>query len=275
MQVLDRRSRVWLCNRSERRLKYIFLSAAMQRSCGSAGQSANHSAESSSDKGNSAEQPVTSLGTAEQPLSSSAPHWDANVLHSIEHSNTGIEMQPSKRCKYDGMMVSSKDLIVPKILQPINAALAEEIAKVAIECEQWDPPNFGEDATQEDQPKFLMTKVYERLRSKRAREGLPAYTAAQIKPIYAVLKGLLALLHSDVHCVFLSSSVPLQKQIVANDLYADLCSYRMQEIFLSESNVELLALAVRQQTINNNKDDSRHAFRYLKYLADFAELRAL
>ena len=184
-------------------------------------------------------------------------------------------MQPSKRCKYDGMMVSSKDFIVPEILQPINAALAEEIAKFAIECEQWDPPNCGEDATQEDQPKFLMTKVYERLRSKRARKGLPAYTAAQIKPIYAVLKGLLALLHSDVHCVFLSSSVPLQKQIVANDLYADLCSYRMQEIFLSVSNVELLALAVRQQTINNNKDDSRHAFRYLKYLADFAELCSL
>ena len=248
----------------------------MQRSCGSAGQPANHSAESSSDKGGSAEQPVTSLGTAEQPLSSSAPHRDVNVFHSIEHSNTGSEMQPSKRCKYDGMMVSSKDFIVPEILQPINAALAEEIAKVAIECEQWDPPNFGEDATQEDQPKFLMTKVYERLRSKRAREGLPAYTAAQIQPIYAVIKGLLALLHSDVHCVFLSSSVPLQKQIVANDLYADLCSHRMQEIFLSVSNVELLALAVRQQTINNNdKDDSRHASRYLKYLADFAELRAL
>jgi hypothetical protein len=257
----------------------------MQRSCGSAGQPANHSAESSSDKGGSAEQPVTSLGTAEQPLSSSAPHRDADTgseiqeadaPHSIEHSNTGSEMQPSKRCKYDGMMVSSKDFIVPEILQPINAALAEEIAKLAIESEQWDPPNCGEDATQEDKPKFLMTKVYERLRSKRAREGLPAYTAAQIQPIYAVIKGLLALLHSDVHCVFLSSSVPLQKQIVANDLYADLCSHRMQEIFLSVSNVELLALAVRQQTINNNdKDDSRHASRYLKYLADFAELRSL
>ena len=234
------------------------------------------SADSSSDKGGSAEQPVTSLRTAEQPLSSSAPHRDVNVFHSIEHSNTGSEMQPSKRCKYDGMMVSSKDFIVPEILQPINAALAEEIAKLAIESEQWDPPNCGEDATQEDKPKFLMTKVYERLRSKRAREGLPAYTAAQIQPIYAVIKGLLALLHSDVHCVFLSSSVPLQKQIVANDLYADLCSHRMQEIFLSVSNVELLALAVRQQTINNNdKDDSRHASRYLKYLADFAELRSL
>ena len=246
----------------------------MQRSCGSAGQPANHSAESSSDKGDSAEQPVTSLGTAEQPLSSSAPHWDVNVFHSIEHSNTGSEMQPSKRCKYDGMMASSKDLIVPEILQPINAALAEEIAKVAIECEQWDPPNFGEDATQEDQPKFLMTKVYERLRSKRARKGLPAYTAAQIKPIYAVLKGLLALLHSDVQSSACRSSQ--KKQIEANDLYADLCSHRMQEIDLSVRNVELLALAVRQQMINNNdKNDSSHASRYLKYLADFAELHAL
>ena len=126
----------------------------MQRSCGSAGQPANHSAESSSDKGGSAEQPVTSLGTAEQPLSSSAPHRDVNVFHSIEHSNTGSEMQPSKRCKYDGMVVSPKDFIVPEILQPINAALAEEIAKLAIESEQWDPPNCGEDATQEDKPKL-------------------------------------------------------------------------------------------------------------------------
>ena len=91
----------------------------MQRSCGSAGQPANHSAESSFDKGGSAEQPVTSLGTAEQPLSSSAPHRDVNVFHSIEHSNTGSEMQPSKRCKYDGMMVSSKDVIVPENHLPV------------------------------------------------------------------------------------------------------------------------------------------------------------
>ena len=84
------------------------------------------------------------------------------------------------------------------------------------------------------------------------------------------------MLHSDVQTsVPVLSSSPVQKQIVANDLYADLCSHRMQEIDLSVSNVELLALAVRQQTINNNKDDSRHAFRYLKYLADFAELHAL
>ena len=254
----------------------------MQRSSGSAGQPAHHSEDSSAarpaggpHKSGSAEQPVTSLRTAEQPLSSSAPHWDVHAFRSIEHLDAGGEIQPSKRCKYDGMMVSSKDFIVPKILQPIKAALAEEIEKFEVVCEQRDPLNFGEGATQEDKPTLLMTKVYERLRSRRAREGLPAYTAAQIKPIYAVIKGLLALLHSDVHCIFLSSSVPLQKQIVANHLYADLCSHRMQEIFLSVSNVELLALAVRQQTINNNKDDSRHAFRYLKYLADFAELRAL
>ena len=86
----------------------------MQRSCGSAGQPANHSAESSSDKGDSAEQPVTSLGTAEQPLSSSAPHLHVDVFRSIEHLDAGEEIQPSKRCKYDGMMASSKDFIVPE-----------------------------------------------------------------------------------------------------------------------------------------------------------------
>ena len=180
-------------------------------------------------------------------------------------------MQPNKRCKHDGMMVSSKDFILPEILQPIKAALGEEIDKFETECAQWDPPNFGEDATQEDKPKFLMREVYKRLRSRRARECLPAYTAAQTGPIYAVIHGLLALLHSDVQ--YISSGA--KKQIAANDLYADLCSHRMQEIDLSVRNVELLALAVRQQMINNNKDDSRHAFRYLKYLADFAELHAL
>ena len=272
----------------------------MQRSSGSAGQPAHHSedssagkekdgkgktagaatplsgaisADSSSDKGGSAEQPVTSFRTAEQPLSSSAPHLHVDVFRSIEHLDAGEEIQPSKRCKYDGMMASSKDFIIPEILQPIKAALAEEIDKFEIECEQWDPLNFGEDAKQEDKPKFLMREVYERLRSRRARECLPAYTAAQTRPIYAVIKGLLALLHSDVQSSACRSSQ--KKQIVANDLYADLCSHRMQEIDLSVSNVELLALAVRQQMINNNKDNSRHAIRYLKYLADFAELRAL
>ena len=234
------------------------------------------SADSRSDKGGSAEQPVTSLRTAEQPLSSSAPHWDVHAFRSIEHLDAGGKIQPSKRCKYDGMMVSSKDFIVPEILQPIKAALAEEIDKFEIECEQRDPPNFGEDATQEHKPKFLMGEVYKRLRSRRARECFPAYTAAQTKPIYAVIRGLLALLHNDVQTsVPVLSSSPVQKQIVANDLYADLCSHRMQEIDLSVSNVELLALAVRQQMINNNKDNSRHAIRYLKYLADFAELHAL
>ena len=235
------------------------------------------SAASSSSAPSSAEQPATlglSASSAEQPLSSSAEQPLSAVKRAVPDERG--EEQPKKRCKHDHVIVSVKDMIIPKILQPIQTALAQEIDTFKAECEQWDPPTFEEDATQEDKPKFLMTKVYERLRSKRAREGLPAYTAAQIQPIYAVIKGLLALLHSDVHCVFLSSSVPLQKQIVANDLYADLCSHRMQEIFLSVSNVELLALAVRQQTINNNdKDDSRHASRYLKYLADFAELRSL
>ena len=91
----------------------------MQRSSGSAGQPADHSADSSFDKGGSAEQPVTSLRTAEQPLSSSAPHWHVDVFRSIEHLDAGGEIQPSKRRKYDGMMVSSKDVIVPENHLPV------------------------------------------------------------------------------------------------------------------------------------------------------------
>ena len=91
--------------------------------------------------------------------------------------------------------------------------------------------------------------------------------------MYAVIKGLLVLLHSDVQSSACRSSQ--KKQIVANDLYADCCSHGMREIELHVSNVELLALAVRQQMITENMDHSRHATRYLNYLADFAELYAL
>ena len=185
-------------------------------------------ASGSSDKGGSAEQPVTSLRSAEQPV--------VNNLAEQLVSDAGGEMQPNKRCKHDGMMVFSKDFILPEILQPIKAALAEEIEKFEAECEQWDPPTFEEDATQEDKPKFLMTEVYKRLRSTRARDCLPAYTPAQIRPIYAVIKGLLALLHSDVQSSVCRSSQ--KKQIEANDLYADWCSHGMQEIDLHVRNVE-------------------------------------
>ena len=81
------------------------------------------------------------------------------------------------------------------------------------------------------------------------------------------------MLHSDVQSSACRSSQ--KKQIVANDLYADWCSHGMQEIDLHVNNVELLALAVRQQMINDNKANSKHATRYLKYLADFAESHAL
>ena len=83
----------------------------MQRSSGSAGQPADRSAESSSDKGGSAEQPVTSLRNAEQPV--------VNNLAEQFVSDAGGEMQPNKRCKHDGMMVSSKDVIVPENHLPV------------------------------------------------------------------------------------------------------------------------------------------------------------
>ena len=117
--------------------------SAASSSSVSAERPANVSARSSS-----AEQPATSLRSAEQPLSSFAPHLN-NLVEQLV-SDAGGEMQPNKRCKHDGMMVSSKDFTVPEIHQPITAALAEEINKFKVECEQWDPPTFGEDATEED-----------------------------------------------------------------------------------------------------------------------------
>ena len=79
--------------------------------------------------------------------------------------------------------------------------------------------------------------------------------------------------HSDVQAN--AYRVSQKKQIVANNVYAEWCSHGMQQIDLDVSNVELLALAVGQQMISGNKDNSRHAIAYLKYLADFAEVHAL
>ena len=188
-------------------------------------------------------------------------------------SDEGGEMQPNKRSKHDRMMVSLRNFITPEILQPIKAALAKEIDKFKLECEGWDPPSCLEDTTKEDKPKFLLREVYDRLRSMRVRKCLPAYTRAQTNAMYAVIKGLLALLHSDVQSSHFRPSK--KKQIVANALYADWCSHRMKEIECNASNVELLTLAMRQQMITENVDPSKHAARYLKYLADFAELHAL
>ena len=124
----------------------------MQRPSGSAGRPADHSAESSSDKGGSAQQPVTPLHNAEQPLSSLAHSKSAEQLL----ADAGGEMQPNKRCKHDGMMVSSRDFVIPEILQPITVALSAEIEQFKTDCKQWDPPTFEEDATKEDKTKLLL-----------------------------------------------------------------------------------------------------------------------
>ena len=195
------------------------------------------------------------FGSAEQPV-----------------SDEGGEMQPNKRSKHDRMMVSLRNFITPEILQPIKAALAKEIDKFKLECEGWDPPSCLEDTTKEDKPKFLLREVYDRLRSMRVRKCLPAYTRAQTNAMYAVIKGLLALLHSDVQsCHFRASE---RKQIGALMLYHDWC-LKLKTIECNASNVELLTLAMHQEMINPNMDPSKYAARYLKYLADFAELHAL
>ena len=98
------------------------------------------------------------------------------------------------------------------------------------------------------------------------------YTCTK-KTVYAVIKGLLALFHSDVDSSACRSSP--KKQAAANELYVDFCSHEMRTLALDASSLELLALAVRQQIVADRMDRPRHVPRYLKYLADFAELYAL
>ena len=98
------------------------------------------------------------------------------------------------------------------------------------------------------------------------------YTCTK-KAVYAVIKGLLALFHSDVDSSAWRSSP--KQQAAANKLYADFCSHEMQTLALDASSLELLALAVRQQIVADRMDRPRHVPRYLQYWADFAELEYL
>ena len=88
--------------------------------------------------------------------------------------------------------------------------------------------------------------------------------------MYVVIKGLLALFHSDVDS-FVFRSWP-KKQAAADALYVAFCSDEMPPLALDASFVELLALAVRQEIVADRMDRPRHVPRYLKYLADFAKL---
>ena len=108
------------------------------------------------------------------------------------------EEQLKKRCNHNLVMVSAEDFMMPEILQPIQTALAQEIDKFRAECEQWDPPNFEEEATDQGKPTFKLRNVYEHLQSIQAPGCHSTSTPAQKKAVYAVIKGLLALFHSDV-----------------------------------------------------------------------------
>ena len=112
-----------------------------------------------------------SASSAEQPLPSFAPYLP-NIDKRAVPDERGEE-QPKKRCKHNLMTVSAEDFMIPDILQPIQTALAQEIDKFNDECQQWDPPNFEEDATDKDKPTFRLRNVYQRLHSVQAPGCLP------------------------------------------------------------------------------------------------------
>ena len=91
------------------------------------------------------------------------------------------EEQPKKRCNHNLVMVSAEDFMMPEILQPIQTALAQEIDKFKVECEQWDPPNFEEEATDQGKPTFKLRNVYEHLQSIQAPGCHSTSTPAQKK----------------------------------------------------------------------------------------------
>ena len=185
------------------------------------------------------------------------------------------QKQPEKRHKHHPVTVSAEDFMMPNILQPIQTALAQETDKFRAECEQLDPPNFEEDATEHDKPIdkpiLRLGNVYARLKSIQAPGCLSTSTPAQKNAMYLLIKGLLALFHSDVDSSACRSS---PKKESAVDLWRAFCSHDMRPLAFEASSLELLALAVRQQIVADRMDRPRHIPRYLKYFADFAE-RAL
>ena len=201
----------------------------------------------------------TSAGSAEQSLPSSALHFSNSAEQPVP-DESGDE-HPKKKCKHDHVVVCLKNLIIPEILQPIQTVLAHVIDTFKIECEQWDPPCFGDDVTEDDKPKFLLRNVYARWCSNTGQQHPPSQA-------YAVIKGLLALLHSDVGSVVWKASQ--NKRYAANKLYRDLFSNQVRTISFYVRNCDLLALAMREHMIAG-KVDNRQATIYLKYIADFAE----
>ena len=121
----------------------------------------------------------TSASSAEQPLSSFAPYLP-NIDKRAVPDERGEE-QPKKRRNHNLVMVSAEDFMMPDILLPIQTALAREIDKFKAECQQWDPPNFEEDAPDKDKPTFRLRNVYERLQSIQAPGCLSTSTPAQKK----------------------------------------------------------------------------------------------
>ena len=167
-------------------------------------------------------------------------------------------------------LVSVSDLVIPAILQPIRTALADEIDEFIFECEQWDPPDFDEEqVSSTDAPKFKLRNVYDRI--ELARQAQQASAPRQSRATYAVIKGLLALLHKEVDSSAWRAS--RKKRAEANDLYRKFVSHAA--LALDRATVELLALAVQHQPVAGMMDCPGLAARYLQYLADFAELKEL
>jgi len=185
------------------------------------------------------------------------------------------QKQPEKRHKHHRVTVSAEDFMMPNILQPIRTALAQEIDNFRAECEDLDPPNFEEDATDQVKPTFRLRSVYDRLQLVQAPGYPSTSTPAQKRAGYVLIMGLLALFHSDVDSFAFRFSP--KDEVAMNHLWTTFCSADMRPVAFENSwhwqrSQELLASAVRQQIAADRMDRSKHIPRYVKYLADLAEL---
>ena len=117
-------------------------------------------------------------------------------------------------------------------------------------------------AINEGKATFRLRNVYQRLHSVQAPGCLSTSSPTQKNAVYAVIKGLLVLFHSDVDSRVCRSSP--KKQAAADALYVAFCSHGMRPLALDELrykdtvSVELLALAVRRQIVADRMDRDRH-----------------
>jgi hypothetical protein len=163
---------------------------------------------------------------------------------------------------------SSKKLHIPEVLRPLLTALNTTVGKYKEEAEVWDPCDVYDledtQAAERDKPRFLLKNVLDRYAAVSYTHGQPI----QIDVIYKVIRGLVALFHSDMVCTPFQRTLSHARQEAANSIYSSFCRGRISLTRCTPSSMDLLATTWWQRKRVNDSDDQslQNDQRYLSEL---------